>query len=123
MSYVIALVVWIIATSWRLIKEIPADSKSQCTVVKGVVRGEEVVPFPWSCIHVAQHDEEAGMLQVHVSVDVDNRIVTRLYATFTLLNGVLSQGRTVIGGIEAGKVSQVGTDIEVENFGVREMEI
>jgi hypothetical protein len=72
---------------------------------------------------VAQHDEEAGMLQVHVSVDVDNRIVTRLYATFTLLNGVLSQGRTVIGGIEAGKVSQVGTDIEVENFGVREMEV
>ena len=63
------------------------------------------------------------MLQVHVSVDVNDRIVTRLDAALTLLNGVLSQGRTVVGGIEAGKVSQVGTDIEVENFGVREMEV
>ena len=56
--------------------EIPGDSQSEDALIERMVRSEEVVHLTRARIDVAHHDEEAGLLQVHVGIDVDNGVVT-----------------------------------------------
>jgi hypothetical protein len=48
------------------------------------MRSEEVVLVALSCIDVAHHYEETGVLDVNVGVNIDDRIVAYLYVVLAI---------------------------------------
>ena len=53
--------------------------------------GKEVVLVSLTCIQVAHHHEEAGVLDVYVGVGIDDRVVAHLQVLVAIaLYGVLS---------------------------------
>ena len=51
-----------------LVEEVPAYTHSENSLVHRIVRGEEVVLVALTCIEVAHHHEEAGVLDVNIGV-------------------------------------------------------
>ena len=77
---------------------------------------EEILSVAAARIDVTHHHEEAGMLQVEVGVDVDERIVARLHTVVACLHGILSERRTVVGGIILCEVASVGTKVAFQHL-------
>lgn len=60
--------------------------------------GKEVVLVSLTCIQVAHHHEESGVLDVYVGVGIDDRVVTHLHVLVAIaLHGVLSYIRRIVG--------------------------
>ena len=70
--------------SERLIEEVPTYSNTEHSLVHRIMRSEEVVLVALSCIDVAHHYEETGVLDVNVGVNIDDRIVAYLYVVLAV---------------------------------------
>ena len=74
-----------------LVEEVPAYTHSENSLVHRIVRGEEVVLVALSCIQMAHHHEEAGVLDVNIGVCIHDRVVTHFHVLVAItLHGVLS---------------------------------
>ena len=61
-----------------LVEEVPAYTHSENSLVHRIVRGEEVVLVALTCIQMAHHHEEAGVLDVNIGIGIDDRVVAHL---------------------------------------------
>ena len=67
---------------------------------------------------MTEHDEEAGMLQVHVDISVDEGVASQfLPAFFVFLYGKLVQLGAEVGSIIFGKHPGVGTQFDGQLMG------
>ena len=79
--------------------------------------GKEVVLVTLTCIQVAHHHEEAGVLDVYVGVGIDDRVVAHLDVLVAIaLYGVLSYIRRIVGCLVACEVSGICTQLDVEHL-------
>ena len=87
--------------------------------VDGVVGGEEGVLAGDVACNVVPHDEEAGPLQVHVGVYVDEGVVAQCDAAVgVLLYGILVELRAEVGGFVLGEEGAAGTkESHIYNLG------
>lgn len=107
-----------------LIKEIPAHTESEDTSVERIVWNEEVVFVARTFVHVCHHDEESRVLDMYVSVDVDDGVVAHLDIVLAIaLHRKLAQSWRVVRSFIAGEVSGVGSQFHVEYLHHWELEI
>ena len=106
-----------------LVEEIPAKTKSQQVLIERIVRSEEVVGLSAASINMAHHDEEASALEMEVEVGIYQRIVANFNFLLTLLHGILSDGRTIVGSIILSEVAHVGTKVALQNLSYLESQI
>ena len=91
-----------------LVEEIPADTHSEYSTVKRVVRGEEIVFVALSCIDVTHHHKESCMLDVNIGVSVDNRVVSYLHVVLTIaLYYILSHVWGIVRCLVTGEIASV----------------
>ena len=80
------------------------------SAICGIVRRKEVVLGARTAVDMTECYEEAGSLEVHVSIDVNPGIVANLYtAVGILLNGKLVELGYVIGRIVLGEPGDATT--------------
>ena len=107
-----------------LIEKIPGDAEVHDGTVNGVVGGKEGVLAGHVACYVVPHDEEAGSLQVHVGVDVDEGVVAQGNAAVgDLLHGILIELWTEVGGFVLGEEGAAGTELDAEYTGNLETEV
>jgi hypothetical protein len=98
-----------------LVEEVPAYTHSENSLVHRIVRGEEVVLVALSCIQMAHHHEEAGVLDVNIGVGIDDRVVAHLHVLLAVaLHGILTDVRRIIRSLVACKVSGVCTQLDIQ---------
>ena len=74
---------------------------------------QEIVAVARACRDVAVHDEEAGALQVHVGIDINEGIAAQLHAALgILLDGKLVELRTEVGSVVLGEEADVAAYLE-----------
>ena len=105
------------------IHEVPRHAEAQDAVVERVAGRQEGCTAE-SGIHVAHHDEEAGALEVHVHVDVDDGVVAQLHVVLAvLLDAILQQLRTIVGSGILGEEAHVAAQIDGEHPGYLEVQV
>ncbi len=88
------------------------------------MRSEEVVLVALSCIDMAHHYEETGVLDVNVGVNIDDRIVAYLYVVLAVaLYRILSHIRCIVGSFIACKVAHVSTQVYVQHLYYLELDV
>ena len=67
-------------------------------------------------IDMTHHDEETCLLEMHVRIDVDNRIASQLYVVFSIvLYCILTYGGTIVWRIIFSEVSDVRAQIHLQH--------
>ena len=103
-----------------LVEEIPAETEAKDALVERIVGREEIVALAGSRIHMAHHDEETGVLEVEVGIDVDNGIVAHFDGDFVFLHDKLADGGTVVGCIVFREIAGVGAKVAFQHAGYLE---
>ena len=92
--------------------------------VGGIVGREEVVLVARTGVDVAECQEEAGALQVHVGIDVDPRITPQLSAAVgILLDSKLGKLGQVVGRIVFSEPRNAAAEFDAEHAGNLELQI
>ena len=101
--------------SKRLVKEVPADTKLQYTLVQWIVRCIEIFTA-CTTIHMREHYEEASMLQLEVSISIQMWIVANLCtARIGLLYTKSTDSRNVLWRIITCEVTTVNTKVNIQH--------
>ena len=101
--------------SKRLVKEVPADTKLQYTLVQWVVRRIEILTSV-STVYMREHYIEASMLQLEVSISIQMWIVTNLCtARIGLLYTKSTDSRYVLWRIITCEVTTVNTKVNIQH--------
>lgn len=101
--------------SKRLVKEVPADTKLQYTLVQWIVRRIEILT-PISTVYMREHYIEASMLQLEVSISIQMWIVTNLCtARISLLYTKSTDSRYILWRIITCEVTTVNTKINIQH--------
>ena len=79
------------------------------------MRREKIVLPSASGIDMTGHQEESRLLELEIGIDIHDGIVADLRQTVTCLNSELSQRRTVVGGIIAGEITQIGPQVAFQH--------
>lgn len=105
-----------------LIEEVPRKPHAQYAAVLRIVRREEVHSVALAGVDVAEHDEEARVLEVHVGVGVDKGVAANLHpARLVALHGKLVDLRNEVGGVVFGEVVGVGSKLHGQFVGNLEL--
>ena len=98
-----------------LVVEVPADTKSEYTLVERIVRCKEIVGFALSCIDMTHHHEESCALQVEVGVNIHDRVVAHFCSVFASLYCILSQCGAVVWFIILCEESCIGSEVAFQH--------
>ena len=69
---------------------------------------------------MTHHDEETGVLEVEVGINVNNRTIANFRSVIAFLHGELSQSGTIVGSIIFGEEEYVGSEVATQHFGYLE---
>ena len=69
---------------------------------------------------MTHHDEETGVLEVEVGINVNNRTIANFRSMIAFLHGELSQSGTIVGSIISGEEEYVGSEVATQHFGYLE---
>ena len=97
-----------------LIKEVPAQSKTENAAVHGIVRHQERGIA--ATIDMAHHHEEARVFQIEVDIGIDHWEIAYFDSALPFLRGELPKSRTIVGSIILRKVSSVGTHVHIQHM-------
>ena len=64
----------------HLIKEVPRKTEAENTAISGIMGSKEILHAATTAVDVTHHDEESGMLQMHVGIYINERITANLHA-------------------------------------------
>lgn len=107
-----------------LVKEIPTYSKSEYPSIDRVVRCQEIISVSLSGVDVTHHDKETGMLDEHVGICVDDRVVAHFHVVFSVASyGVLSEVRRIVRCCVTGEVTSVRSQVNVEYLSHLELDV
>lgn len=99
----------------RLVKEVPADTKLQYTLVQWIVRRIEILTSV-STVYMCEHYIEASMLQLEVSISIQMWIVTNLCtARIGLLYTKSTDSRYILWRIITCEVTTVNTKVNIQH--------
>ena len=63
----------------HLIKEVPRQTEAEDAAIGGIMRRKEILPVATATIHMTHHDEETGVLEMHVGIHIHKGITTNLH--------------------------------------------
>ena len=102
---------------YKSVEEVPADTESENPLVQRIMRCKEIVASV-TAVHVREHYEETGVLELEVGVGIENRIIPDLCtACFRLLYAESPDARDILRGIIVREIAAVHTEVDIQYTG------